>query len=68
VIRPGRPDMLAAAVMELKAHDDLRLAMGRKGLDYAHNRLSRAAAMLALDEIVDGVLAGTPARRILTLP
>ena len=57
VVRPGDPDLLARSILELRADEPLRAAMGRAGFEYAHSRLDQAASMLRLDAVVDGLLA-----------
>jgi len=57
VVRPGDPDLLARSIVELRADEVLRTAMGRAGWQYAHARLDQGASMLRLDAVVDDLLA-----------
>jgi glycosyltransferase involved in cell wall biosynthesis len=60
LIRPGDPQLLAAAVRALHLDGDLRSAMGRAGRRYAAQRLDPRLAMRRLDTIVQTALGGTP--------
>jgi glycosyltransferase involved in cell wall biosynthesis len=53
VVRPGDADLLARSIVELRADEPLRTAMGTAGWRYAHTRLDQDASMLHLDTIVD---------------
>jgi glycosyltransferase involved in cell wall biosynthesis len=55
VVAPGDPAVLADAVGALRADETLRAAMGEAGRTHAHHRIDRAASLLALDALVDGL-------------
>jgi glycosyltransferase involved in cell wall biosynthesis len=57
IIRPGDPQLLAAAVRALQQDEGLRRAMGQAGRSYAALRLDPVAAMRRLDLVVDTALA-----------
>jgi len=55
LVRPGDADLLTRAVAELRSDPRLRTVMGGAGLLHARHRLDRAAALLAVDALVDAL-------------
>jgi len=60
-VDPGDPVALARVLLELRAADDRREAMGRAGARHARTHLDRRASLRRLDAIVEAAL-GDPGR------